>query len=67
MVRYDVDGAGWRLSVSDNGVGQRDDGHERAGGGLGTSIVEALSHQLNARTEVSAGPQGTIVSIIHVA
>ena len=41
--------------------------HERAGGGLGTSIVEALSHQLNARTEVSAGPQGTIVSIIHVA
>jgi two-component sensor histidine kinase len=67
VVRYDVDGAGWRLSVSDNGVGRRDDGHERAGGGLGTSIVEALSHQLNARTEVSAGPQGTIVSIIHVA
>jgi PAS domain S-box-containing protein len=67
VVRYDVDGAGWRLSVSDNGVGRRDDGHERGGGGLGTSIVEALSHQLNARTEVSAGPQGTIVSIIHVA
>jgi chemotaxis protein methyltransferase CheR len=67
VVRYDVDGAGWRLSVSDNGVGRRDDGHERAGGGLGTSIVEALSHQLNARTEMSAGPQGTIVSIIHAA
>ena len=41
--------------------------HERARGGLGTSIVEALSHQLNARTEMSADPQGTIVSIIHVA
>jgi chemotaxis protein methyltransferase CheR len=67
VVRYDVDGAGWRLSVSDNGVGRRDDGHERAGGGLGTSIVEALSHQLNARTEMSAGPKGTIVSIIHAA
>jgi chemotaxis protein methyltransferase CheR len=67
VVRYDVDGAGWRLSVSDNGIGRRDNGHERAGGGLGTSIVEALSHQLNARTEMSAGPQGTIVSIIHVA
>ena len=66
VVRYDVDGAGWRLSVSDNGVGRRDDGHEPAGG-LGTSIVEALSHQLNARTEMSAGPQGMIVSIIHVA
>jgi chemotaxis protein methyltransferase CheR len=67
VVRYDVDGAGWRLSVSDNGVGRRDDGHERAGGGLGTSIVEVLSQRLNARTEMSAGPQGTIVSIIHVA
>ena len=66
VVRYNDDGAGWRLSVSDNGVGRRDDGHERAGG-LGTSIVEALSHQLNARTELSAGSQGTIVSIIHVA
>ena len=67
VVRYDVDGAGWRLSVSDNGIGRRVDGHDRVGGGLGTSIVEALSHQLNARTEMSAGPQGTIVSIIHVA
>jgi chemotaxis protein methyltransferase CheR len=65
-VRYDVDGAGWRLSVSDNGIGRRDGRHERAGG-LGTSIVEALSHQLNARAKMSAGPQGTIVSIIHVA
>jgi len=67
VMRYDVDGAGWKLSISDNGIGRHDDGHERAGGGLGTSIVEALSHQLNARTEMSAGPQGTIVSIIHVA
>jgi len=44
VVRYDVDGAGWRLSVSDNGIGRRNDDHERAGGGLGTSIVETLSH-----------------------
>jgi two-component sensor histidine kinase len=51
----------------DNGIGRRDDGHDRVGDGLGTSIVEALSHQLNARTKMSAGPQGTIVSIIHVA
>jgi two-component sensor histidine kinase len=65
VVRYDVDGAGWRLSVSDNGVGSRNDREERIGGGLGTSIVEALSHQLGARTEMSTGPQGTTVSIIH--
>ena len=36
VVRYDVDGAGWRLSVSDNGIGRRVDGHDRVGGGLGT-------------------------------
>src|ERR1700732_2587177 len=51
VVRYDVDGAGWRLSVSDNGAGWRDDRDERIGAGLGTSIVEALSHQLGARAE----------------
>jgi PAS domain S-box-containing protein len=67
VVRYDVDGAGWRLSVSDNGVGLRDDRHERIGAGLGTSIVQALSHQLDARAEMSTGPQGTTVSIIHAA
>jgi two-component sensor histidine kinase len=65
VVRYDVDGARWRLSVSDNGVGWADDRHERIGAGLGTSIVEALSRQLDARVEMSTGPRGTTVSIIH--
>jgi two-component sensor histidine kinase len=41
-------------TVSDNGVGRRDDG--QASGGPGMSIVEALSHQHIARTEMSAGP-----------
>ena len=67
LVGYDVEGAGWCLSVSDNGVGRRDDGHEHTRTGLGTNIVEALAHQLNARIEVSSGPQGTSVSIIHAA
>jgi len=65
--RYDVDGANWCLSVSDNGVGRRDDSHERGRAGLGTSIVEALAHQLKARVETSSGPQGTTVSIVHAA
>ena len=65
MVRYDVDGANWRLSVSDNGVGLRKDGDGRGRTGLGTSIVEALAHQLKARVEVSGGARGMIVSIIH--
>jgi PAS domain S-box-containing protein len=67
VVRYDVDGAGWRLSVSDNGTGWSDDRHERIDAGLGTGIVEALAHQLGARAEVSTGPHGTTVSIIHAA
>jgi chemotaxis protein methyltransferase CheR len=67
LVRYDVDGAGWQLSVSDNGVGRGDDTHEQVRIGLGTSIVDALARQLDARVEVSSGPQGTLVSIIHAA
>jgi hypothetical protein len=53
------------LSVSDDGVGRAttDGGHLAAG--LGTSIVEALAHQLDARLEISSGPQGTIVSVVH--
>ena len=63
LVRYDVDGANWRLSVSDNGVGLRKNG--RVSRGLGTSIVEALAKQLNARVEILSGPHGTTVSISH--
>ncbi len=67
LVRYDADGVDWRLSVSDNGVERSDEVHERVHIGLGMSIVEALAHQLDARVEVSSGPQGTIASIIHAA
>ncbi len=63
LVSYAVDGANWRLSVSDNGVGPHRDGHGRTG--LGTSIVEALAHQLNACVETVSRSPGTIVSIVH--
>jgi two-component sensor histidine kinase len=65
LVGYDVDGANWRLSVSDNGVGLQKDGQERPG--LGTSIVEALAHQLKSRVKVSRGSPGMVVSIVHAA
>jgi PAS domain S-box-containing protein len=67
VVRYDADGTGWRLSVSDNGTGWRDHRDERISAGLGTGIVEALSHQLDAHPEISTGPLGTTVSITHAA
>ena len=64
LVSYDAQGSGWRLSVSDNGVGPGDASAEMAHTGLGTSIVEALARQLNATVEKSGGTQGTTVSIV---
>ena len=64
-VKYDASGSDWRLSVSDDGVGRVSDDGRPATTGLGTSIVEALAHQLDARVEISSGPQGTIVSVAH--
>ena len=65
-VRYDVSGTNWKLSVSDNGIGRQDDVFAQQKIGLGTGIVKALSHQLNAQVETLANPQGTTVSITHV-
>jgi two-component sensor histidine kinase len=67
LVRYQVDEANWRLSVSDNGVGLQRDGARRGHSGLGTTIVEALAHQLKSRVEISNGRPGVSVSIIHTA
>ena len=63
LVVYEVDGSDWKLTISDNGVGKR--GGVAAGqhSGLGTAIVNALAHQLNARTEVVSSAAGTSVSI----
>ena len=35
--------------------------------GLGTSIVEALAHQLNATVQKTSGPEGTAVTITAAA
>jgi PAS domain S-box-containing protein len=67
LIKYDVDGADWRLSVADNGVGRCDEGGKRTRVGLGTSIIEALAQQLKAGVEVSSSAQGTSVSIVHAA
>jgi two-component sensor histidine kinase len=65
VVSYAVDGANWKLSVSDNGVGTADlrDGSKTSG--LGTSLVQALAQQLEAQVEVVSTSQGTTVSITH--
>ena len=62
-VTYESQGTDWRLTVSDNGIGQGDKGAGSAGGGLGTVIVAALVKQLDARLEVLDAPPGMSVAI----
>jgi chemotaxis protein methyltransferase CheR len=61
QVTYETDGSDWKLTVSDNGIGKTVCDTPNAG--LGTAIVEALVKQLEARTDVTTGKSGTIVSI----
>lgn len=63
-VDYESNEEAWTLSVCDNGVGMPA-GKPPKTGGLGTSIVQALARQLNARVEVAAALPGVKVSIIH--
>lgn len=63
-VDYEAQGHDWTLSVGDNGIGMPAD-HANAKPGLGTSIVEALSRQLNASVIVTDTEPGTRVSIVH--
>lgn len=63
-VDYHGHGSDWTLSVADDGVGiSKLVGAAKAG--LGTSIVEAISRQLDAKIGIADGHPGTIVSIVH--
>ena len=64
-VAYDVDGSNWKLLVADNGTGKPDGVFAQPKTGLGTGIVKALAHQLDAKVDTSAGPEGTTVSITY--
>ena len=64
VVSYELQDSGWCLSVADNGSGTQEADGEPSHTGLGTSIVEALAHQLEATVQRTSGPQGTMVSII---
>jgi two-component sensor histidine kinase len=63
LLSYELRDSGWRLSVADNGSGPKEAPGEPSHIGLGTSIVEALAHQLEATVQKTSGPQGTAVSI----
>ena len=63
-VGYRSDPLSWALSVRDNGVGMPKDGASQKPG-LGTSIVEALSKQLDADVTVSDAMPGVLVTLTH--
>lgn len=63
-VRYHAIGNSWTLAIEDDGVGMPTQGTV-ATAGLGTSIVEALARQLQARIEMADMHPGTGISIIH--
>ncbi|MDB5525880.1 MAG: histidine kinase [Rhizobium sp.] len=62
-VTYEIDGGGWRLSVSDNGVGKSTANAAGHHTGLGSAIVAALVKQLDAATEIRNDSDGMRVSI----
>jgi two-component sensor histidine kinase len=65
VVAFVKDTAGWRLSVSDDGVGRPTNRAIRVQPGLGTSIVEALARSLGARVEIGPPGRGATTSIVH--
>jgi two-component sensor histidine kinase len=63
-VGFHSHGPNWTLSVADNGIGMPTDAAE-AKAGLGTSIVEALAKQLDAKVQVASANPGTAISLVH--
>ncbi len=63
LVTYEVDGADWKLTISDNGIGKSADDAGAGATGLGTAIVQALVKQLQAVMETVSGADGLRISI----
>lgn len=61
-VGYDDDAEGWKLTISDDGIGMPANRAD-AKAGLGTTIVNALAKKLHAEIHVEGGGKGTLVTI----
>jgi chemotaxis protein methyltransferase CheR len=64
-VAYRVAGNDWKLTVTDNGVGKPDVSASATKPGLGTSLVKALTRQLDALVDIASDSRGTTVSVTH--
>jgi Signal transduction histidine kinase len=65
IVSFDVNGSDWKLVVSDNGIGKPIKPTATAGGGLGSSLIKALAHQLDAKIDIVSSPRGRSVAVTH--
>ena len=65
VVSYNVAGTDWKLTVSDNGIGKPDVSAGATKPGLGTSLVKALTRQLDALVDIASDSRGTTVSVTH--
>ncbi len=67
LVSYKVADTDWKLTISDNGIGKPDPevSQKKVEGGLGTSLVQALTKQLGAQIDIVSDSHGTAVSITH--
>ena len=65
VVSYRVAETDWKLTVSDNGVGKPDIKASDTKAGLGTSLIQALARQLDARVDTASDSKGTAVSMTH--
>jgi two-component sensor histidine kinase len=64
-VSYKVAGTDWKLTISDNGMGKPDVSASNTKPGLGTSLVKALTRQLDAVVDVVSDSSGTAITITH--
>ena len=64
-VSYKVSDADWKLTISDNGGGKPALSASEKKGGLGTSLVQSLAKQLDARVDTESNFYGTAVTITH--
>jgi chemotaxis protein methyltransferase CheR len=64
VVSYKVAEADWKLTVSENGIGKQDLSVSQKKGGLGTSLVQSLANQLDARVDTESNSHG-MVTITH--
>jgi two-component system, sensor histidine kinase PdtaS len=62
-VRYQAFADDWSLSVGDDGIGMPRTSEAKPG--LGTSIVEALATQMEAKVQLADVAEGTRIEVVH--